>query len=450
LIAHLGTFDVANFGDLLFPRILERRLGGSGEEIVHISPVGGPAPLGGAVESVSVDRLSERPPTAVVIGGGHLIHASPSLVSSYRETKRRALDAYPSLWLGAAHAALRASVPLVWNAPGVPSAFGPDDGPVVAWAASFADYVSLRDARSLELLRGAGFEGEAEVVPDTGFDVGRLFAPNELDDAYRAVFRDRGRAPGAGTLAIHANSRYLGEEPGLVAARLDRLCASAGLEPILIGLGGCHGDGELARVLAHSMSKSAPIVVDEPRSLLEIVACISRSRAYLGSSLHGCITACAFGIPSLIVAREGSDGGKFSGLLGPLGLQAWLLPDWAEAEARAPEFLGIDPRPWRDVPKRVEPALDRHWMRVDSALQGPPRHPAIRAGALAGFEAMRRSAIDAFGIYAVLLPHQASQAVDQQASLARQRDHAAELKASYRAAARKLRRRIEELESQSD
>jgi hypothetical protein len=99
---------------------------------------------------------------------------------------------------------------------------------------------------------------------------------------------------------------------------------------------------------------------------------------------------------------------------------------------------------------RVGPALDRHWTRVETVLHSPPRSPDVRAVALARFDALLRNAMESAGIYAVLLPHQASRSVEQQASLVRQREHAAALKASYRAAARTLRRRIEELESKGE
>lgn len=69
------------------------------------------------------------------------------------------------------------------------------------------------------------------------------------------------------------------------------------------------------------------LVVDRPRSLCELAACIARSQAYIGSSLHGAITACAFGVKAAIVAREPGDGGKFSGFLGAFGLERWLWRD---------------------------------------------------------------------------------------------------------------------------
>ena len=62
---------------------------------------------------------------------------------------------------------------------------------------------------------------------------------------------------------------------------------------------------------------------------------------------------------------------------------------------------------------------------------------------------MLGAVLDEFGIHALLLAHQAELNIDQMAQLARQRDQTAALKASYRSAARQLRIRIAELESNS-
>ena len=53
-IAHYGTFDVENYGDLLFPPVLERRLSGRGHTLTHVSPIGGRAIWEDCVETISI------------------------------------------------------------------------------------------------------------------------------------------------------------------------------------------------------------------------------------------------------------------------------------------------------------------------------------------------------------------------------------------------------------
>jgi len=453
-IAHYGTFDVANYGDLLFPLLIEHRLGDLAP-LLHVSPVGGPPPIAGGVASIPPSAVPDRL-AGVVVGGGHLIHASPSSLPAYQTPPALALRAYPALWLGAADRALRAGAPLVWNAPGVPGPIGARAAPILAWSTGFADYVALRDARSRELVARASPDASqgAEVVPDTGLGVADLFGASALDRAYQDAFAARGVERAGPTVALHANARYLRGEVELVAARIERLCAVADAQPILLALGPCHGDDALARALGHALDRapgrrgrSPALVVDAPRSLVELAACIARSTLYVGSSLHGCITACAFGVRAAIVAREPGDGGKFSGFLGAFGLEAWLWRDWEEAEARVPALLTADPEPWQRVPRAAAPDLARHWARLRAALASPPRRPEIRSTARARIEDRIRADLDDFGVHAALLTHQAELGADQLAQLARQRAQSSELKSSYRAAARRLRARIAELEA---
>lgn len=441
---HFGTFDVANYGDLLFPLVLERRIGDLGP-ILHVSPVGGPPPIGGSVTSIPPEAVPESVAGAIV-GGGHLIHASPSGLPDYRATPTRALTAYPSLWLGAADLALRAGAPLVWNGPGVPDAPTLRSASVLAWATSFLDYGSLRDPRSRRLLEDASCEAAFQVVPDTGLEVARLFDDRELDLAYAEAFRARGVERSGPTLVFHAKARDLREELPLVAARIERLCAHADALPILLALGPCHGDDALARELGRHIRRDV-LVVDRPQSLCEAAACIARSQAYVGSSLHGAITACAFGRKAAIVAREPGDGGKFSGFLGAFDLMRWSWRDWEAAEKDFPGFWAADAEPWRRVPLVAAPQLEQHWSRLRSALASPPRHAARREAARVRLAEMLRAVIDQFGIHALLLAHQAELTVDQMDRLARQRSQTSDLKAAYRSAARGLRLRIAELES---
>lgn len=442
-IAHYGTFDVANYGDLLFPLLLERRIGDLAP-LIHVSPVGGAPPIAGGVASIAPEQVPAAL-VGVVVGGGHLIHAAPAALPAYREPPDRALRAYPSLWLGAAERALASRAPLVWNAPGVPAAFAPRAAAVVAWATDFVDYLAVRDARSAGLLRLAGCAQDPAVVPDTALELPSLFPPARLARVYAEAFAVRDQPRRGPTLAIHANARYLHEEVPLVAARIDRICARAGVQPILLALGACHGDDALARALAAHLATPA-LLVDRPRSLEELAACIACSVAYLGSSLHGFITACAYGVKGALVARESGDGGKFSGFLERFGLAAWLLRDWGAAEERFAALWSADASPWRAVAPTAQPALERHGASLRGALTAPPVHSARRAEAPQRIARRIAAEQREFGIHAALLAHQAELTLDQMDRLERQREQTAALKASYRTAAAALRGRLAQLE----
>ena len=187
-IAHFGTFDVANYGDLLFPLVLERRLAHLGAEIVHVSPVGGAAVLCDGRPSRVSREAFEAQFDAVIVGGGNILHARETSLPAYREDPETARLAYAGLWLGASALAARLEIPLVWNAPGVPAAFGPATSPFVAWAAASCDRLAVRDSGSAHRLRSAGFAGPVSIVPDTALDVAALWPAEQRQAAFREAF----------------------------------------------------------------------------------------------------------------------------------------------------------------------------------------------------------------------------------------------------------------------
>lgn len=387
-IAHFGTFDVENYGDLLFPLVLERRLAHLGAEIVHVSPVGGAAVLPDARPSLASKEAFESQFDAVMVGGGNILHARETSLPAYGKSPERARLAYAELWLGASELAARLEVPLVWNAPGVPAAFGPATAPFVAWAAASCDRLAVRDSGSAHRLRSAGFAGPVAIVPDTALDVASLWPAEQRRAAFRDAFAARKvDAIPERTVFIHLNSRYATGEAGEIAERVARIARRFDALPILAALGGCHGDGELARRVGRAMPGPV-LVLDELRSLCEAAACIEASVAYVGSSLHGLITACAFGRPAILVARESSRGSaKFSGFIAQWtgarcsGAQPGLhwVSSWEDVEGRIGDDGGLV------APARVDrdsveaqlfgtsprDRLETHWRAVEEAIVRP-------------------------------------------------------------------------------
>src|SRR5207244_4647045 len=68
-VAVCGTFDVQNFGDLLFPIVTARRLGDV--DLVFVSPVGGPPVWNDTVETLPLPALlaDTSPFDGISLGG---------------------------------------------------------------------------------------------------------------------------------------------------------------------------------------------------------------------------------------------------------------------------------------------------------------------------------------------------------------------------------------------
>lgn len=379
-IAHFGTFDVENYGDLLFPPVLERRLAGRGHVLTHVSPIGGRPIWEDCVETISTRDAMTRSFDGIIIGGGHIIHGHPSDVKAYHESEDRGLFAYADLWLGSTLRACELGVPIVWNSPGVPGPFLSETAELARWAAGQASYLAVRDATSRRFLAGTGFSGEISVELDTAVEVSELWSSEDLDAAWRDAFLARGNSLPDRTLVVHFTSRYLQDGVADAAARLDSVCRRWNLTPILLALGPCHGDSILQREFAGAM-KVPHCLIDSARSLREIAACIRGAELYVGSSLHGAVTARAFGRPAILVAREAEGGhAKFSDFVdsdksfgnAEAGGTARHVESWSEAWELAEQELAIDSTRRRSAQSRdprVDEALERHWKRLVDSLE---------------------------------------------------------------------------------
>lgn len=352
-----GTFDVHNFGDLLFPLIAAERLAEWGVRVRAASPTGRgvawrdavvPEPLMGAL-------FGAQPYDGVLIGGGNIIHARPVTLPDYAAC---AGWAYGALWLGATLAAVQRGVPVLWNAPGVPHAFEPREAGFVAAALAASGYVAVRDVAS------AGFLGAdaAKVVPDTALGLARLWNKAGLGVEFRQMLERTGADGAARYVAVHVKERSVAGPVEGLAPLLDAFCAKTGLVPVLIGIGACHGDDVATdRVAAAMMGPKVNLA--RPVGLREIAAAIAWSEGYMGASMHGYVTAAAYGVAGVIVGRPRLV--KMAGVLAHLGRPEDEAGDWADALALAEGFGR------REMPASVGQALDAHWRALGEGFTKP-------------------------------------------------------------------------------
>lgn len=376
MLVHGGTFDVANYGDLLFPLLLRKRLAQA--PISHVSPAGGAAIWADCVASVSFENLLGKALHGLIIGGGNIIHTMPSKLREYEEAGV-GLCGYGDLWI-CSTLSVDPSVPVIWNAPGVANRFETAFIDLVRRALHRTDYLSVRDTASRECLLEIDPHLEVAVVPDTAWALPQLWEKTELDARFASLLNRLGSSAAEPIITIHVNSRYMNDVPiEEVAATIDYIAATTRAKPLLIAIGPCHGDDIAARHVAQFTS-SHPLVLDKPESLEEIVAAISHSIFYLGSSMHGYITAASFGIPAIAVARGKL---KFDGVIQLTNAPETLISSWADA---AQAFDAIDKEAlankFYDVSKRAQNQLDHHWAHINSLLAAevPGRGHADPAG----------------------------------------------------------------------
>lgn len=362
-----GTFDVANYGDLLFPLIAERELSDRlGAVTIRPFSYNARRRPDWPYEVTSVAALPDQINglDGLLIGGGFLVRFDKEVAPGYLPPEP-GIHHPTGYWLTPALLALQHNVPLVWNAPGMHCNDIPAWAqPLLRMALTLSRYVSVRDEPSqaaLSHLTGA----PVAVVPDSAFRLPRLLnldgPPSAefrrlrdnsgLDGPYIVVQATLGLERFAGFLKKHAKS--------LQNFRVLAL-------PIGPALGERH----------EIVDAGVPGVVrlSEWPSPLLIAELISRSEAVVGHSYHLFITALTSGVP--IFTRQDLSVGKYSALRHYPGIFA-LPPD---GEPTLEWFLARVGR--RTPPVAVNSAAEgarEHWDRIAEALRAncEPTTPAV-------------------------------------------------------------------------
>lgn len=383
-----GALDIRNYGDALFPLLAGHRLERHGYRIRPTTPFGGDCGWMGVAPCTPLGRLFD-PDVRVdglLIGGGNIVYGNVSAGALLRLPPAAqhvpVFDwAAPGIWLGPMLVAALRDVPVAWNAPGVPYVLTRRWHQLLAAAFRASDPVSLRDEASVELLGPAAEGAEIAVPPDTAIDLAAMWPRAMLAPAFARLLARKSAPPGSRFWAIHLRDRSLGETPAsALAGWIDAMAHMHGLVPVLVAIGPTLGDADAARDLAALLTVPC-VLLDDPEGPVEIAAAIAHAEGYTGASLHGYVTAAAYGLPGVLVARPAHR--KFGGFLAQIGQSDDLRRSWAAVIAQPLPFEGSAGS--CRIPQAAFDRLDQHWAAVRQALDHPERRQAERADFLRAF-----------------------------------------------------------------
>ena len=355
-VGMVGTFDIENYGDLLFPLIAAEALRRRDQciRVVPFSPNGRSEP-GWPFLVRPIEEIAEYLSTlsAVLIGGGQILR-----FDKYYPVAVPAIADIPiSYWLVPAVQAALAGKPVIWNAVGAwtgsPRSAWHDE--LVRRVLAASCFIGVRDDASMDYLSGIAPDASTEFLPDTAFGLSRLW-PLEQESAN---FTDWRRSLGLdGRYAVIQANAALGYYRSTIESQMQ----SAGISGVVLPVCWCHGDRaeEFPELKGRVFSSRKWLT---PRLISEI---IGRSEFVFASSLHACVTAVSYGVP---VARTQLYSERKYELLD--GFEG--IVDIHERDA----VSGLLRRGRRTERRLMDYAdhLDRYWDKVgDIALQPPVEH----------------------------------------------------------------------------
>ncbi|OYE05969.1 glycosyltransferase [Nostoc sp. 'Peltigera membranacea cyanobiont' 232] len=309
-IQNWGTFDVSNYGDLIFPLILDfeikKRI--SEIDITLYSPQGGQFEPDPNRYVKRIIRLEEEGflneilnYKGIVLGGGDIIRFDDAaMVSVYgisqEETEQKRSYRVFIEDLGK----LSSLIPVIWNSVGIPFDFDNNQAFFLRKNLDKIPYISVRDALSKEKLINAGIEKEIYIVPDTAFLVARYYPKGNLADIHQDIIQTNEFPEYGKVLCFQVNFdaiKYLKE---LVIAIEKLIELEPELEIVFLPIGLCHNDQLTLQTLQKEISKKT-FLVHGNIDTRKIATIIAYSDYFAGTSLHGNITAYAYGIPHLFM-----------------------------------------------------------------------------------------------------------------------------------------------------
>jgi lipopolysaccharide transport system ATP-binding protein len=374
-IGIVGTFDVENYGDLLFPLLAQAELGRRMPARVVPYSYNAHSTPGWPYDVRAVADLADTGAGlgGLLVGGGQLVRSDTYFPIAVPPGTAVPYD----IWLLPALAGLALGVPVVWNAIGAWEggvAFAPAVRDLVAAVLHGSERVAVRDAITAQVFDAIAGRAVASEVPDTGFGLRRLVDRAAPSAPYAAWRRAHGIT--GPYVAIQATEHLAPSRAALLQLR----ALLPETKFVLLPICKVHGD---RGGLAHFGGLEA--VIDDaflaPALFAEIIA---HAQVAVGSSLHFGITAIAFGVPLL---RTAGYADKKYRILDQFAGTALLRPDVTrETIARLAAAAAADTQ----VAVRAR-NVDAYWDDVagllgrDSGARDGPRDRAPNRRALAAW-----------------------------------------------------------------
>lgn len=287
--AIFGTFDIGNFGDLLFPFVAERKLSEMGAISINRFSYRMKLSQSWYYDVVPIQDFPDHAGATdlAIVGGGHLVHFRRLMGSQYLPTDKRVPHPLGFWWVPALACSM-SGIPVALNAVSVDEWHPKWARDLMKSFVDVLDYIAVRDRASQRRLQQYAAAGtEITVVPDSVFSISDLITRGELSDRFVKY---------AGDIGLTGDYIIVQPSFGLrrFSSQIDNLLCDAvaqGLDVLELPI-----FAEMVDPVGLYGKTNIKQVTEWPEPLL-LAELIANSRAVVGLSLHLSIVASAYGIP---------------------------------------------------------------------------------------------------------------------------------------------------------
>jgi polysaccharide pyruvyl transferase WcaK-like protein len=307
-IAQIGTFDVENYGDLLFPVMLKHQLEKrmNNVRIDLFSPKGGIMPFTENTHVYPINEFEEACQKskydAIIIGGGDLIRLDSNISSDYQCN----MEASLSVWQLPILIGKKYNARIIFNNPGVPFAFNNNFHSVIRKIMTDVDYISVRDKQSKSNLVDCGVSN-VQINPDTILAIDEVWSKKELSANYKIISKKNKILTRKNYIIFQHNVPRINDTVYLekISEFIDYINDKYEYDIVLLPIGYVHNDIAILSKIKSIIKNSDKIhLIEEKLSPYDMITIIANSKGFIGTSLHGIITASAYNVPILAINND--------------------------------------------------------------------------------------------------------------------------------------------------
>ncbi len=306
-IAVFGAFNVHSFGDSLFPEAiyseLQKRI--EIDKFCVFSLGGRKNPYSDKIvydysQFAEINKIKQF--DAIIIGGGELLHNLP-----INFPEENVIYEAGAIWQIPVKLGIKYKIPIVMNSVGMPYEFKEENREELEKLFSAISYISLRDEYSYQ--RWIDYFGDSEKavkVPDSLWNIRDYFTTEKLE-ASRDSLKEKYKIEKPYIVVQYGTTKYFRE----VMKILDRFAENNNIQVCAIAINAAHEDLYVVQNLDeyHNFVDIKAALIPE-----EIVALISGAELFVGTSLHGNLTAMAYDVKNVIIDMYPGFVSKLDGL----------------------------------------------------------------------------------------------------------------------------------------
>lgn len=337
-IAIYGAFDRFNYGDLLFPLILEHAFKNYSSEYKFeyygtiasdLSGYGG-KPTKSVEELFSYDNLEDD--SMVIVAGGEVLAPRwidiyscllPNNLTSYNNAlyrnipKNLLLNVKPTLQTTElempfviAPEDFNRRVKVVYNTVGgsslAKSSYPSNLLNSIIYKLEKSTYISVRDQKTFDILTERSSSISPRLAPDSASLMSLYYSKNNLLTLINPSIATWINQNKDNYYVIQIARRYANEQSVIevLTHEIEDIYHRYQLPVVLCPIGTATGhEDQIPLAAIHKAVKTPSILIDNG-SIFDIMAIIANSRLFIGTSLHGAITAMSFAVPNLALTLD--------------------------------------------------------------------------------------------------------------------------------------------------